>query len=86
MAFENKIIYRRYQIPSMGFYWLIAELGNEKERDLGFGYANLNDDAMAEWGYIDIRELLNNGAELDRSWKPCPYKEAMTRVSEERSE
>lgn len=58
-----------YQIKELGFYWLIAEL--DREKDLAFGYANLNDHQMAEWGYISIRELLENGAELDRNWKPC---------------
>jgi hypothetical protein len=24
---------------------------------------------MAEWGYISIKELLDDGAELDREWK-----------------
>jgi hypothetical protein len=79
---EKKIIYRRYQIKELGFYWLIAEL--DEERNLAFGYANLNDDVFAEWGYIDIQELLENGAELDKEWKPCTYKEAMERIAEER--
>jgi hypothetical protein len=79
---EEKIIYRRYQIKELGFYWLIAEL--DEERNLAFGYANLNDDVFAEWGYIDIQELLENGAELDEEWKPCTYKEAVERIAEER--
>ncbi len=54
-----------------------------KEEDLAFGYANLNDDQMAEWGYISIKELLENGAELDREWKPCTYLETR-RVAEEK--
>jgi hypothetical protein len=44
----------------------------------------LNDDFCAEWGYIHIKELLENGAKLDEEWKPCTYKEAMNRISEER--
>jgi hypothetical protein len=79
---EEKIIYRRYQIKELGFYWLIAEL--DEERNLAFGYANLNNDVFAEWGYIDIQELLENGAELDKEWKPCTFKEAMERIAEER--
>lgn len=71
VPFEKKMIWRKYQIKQLGFYWLIAEL--DPKRNLAFGYANLNDDQMAEWGYIDIKELLDNGAELDREWKPCTF-------------
>jgi len=81
---ESKIIYQRYQIGDLGFYWLIAEL--DKKKNLAFGYANLNDDELAEWGYIDIDELLENGAEFDREWKPCPYKDAIDKISKEREE
>ena len=81
-AFDKKIIYQRYQIKELGFYWLVAEL--DRKRNLAFGYANLNDDIMAEWGYISIEELLENGAELDRHWKPCTYKEAISRVAREK--
>lgn len=82
LPFEKKIIYRRYQIKEIGFYWLIAEL--DRKKNLAFGYANLNNDDFAEWGYISIKELLDNGAELDREWKPCTYNEAIKRIMEER--
>ena len=78
------MIHQRYQIRAMGFYWLIAEL--DREKNLAFGYANLNNDDYAEWGYIDVRELLTNGAELDRDWKPCAYDEARVRIGKERGE
>lgn len=81
VPFEKKMIYRRYQIKELGFYWLIAEM--RKEEDLAFGYANLNDDQMAEWGYISIKELLDNGAELDQQWEPCAYTTAMSKISNE---
>ena len=81
---ERKIIYQRYQIREIGFYWLIAEL--DKRKNLAFGFANLNDDQLAEWGYIDIDELLENGAELDNEWKPCTYKEAIDKILKEREE
>jgi len=80
--FEERVIYRRYWIRELGFYWLIAEL--DRDRNIAFGYANLNDDMFAEWGYISIGELLENGAELDREWKPCTYREAVKRIAEER--
>jgi hypothetical protein len=79
---EEKMIYQKYEIKELGFYWLIAEL--DEERNLAFGYANLNNDVLAEWGYIDIQELLENGAELDKEWKPCTYREAMERIAEEK--
>lgn len=78
---EKKMIYRKYELASRGFYWLIAEL--DPERNLAFGYANLADDQMAEWGYIDVRELLENGAELNRSWEPCTYREARQKIADE---
>lgn len=79
---EKKIIYQRYEIEELGFYWLIAEL--DKKKNLAFGYANLNNDVFAEWGYIDIQELLDNGARLNEEWKPCTYREAMERIAGER--
>lgn len=83
VPFDKKMIYQRYEIKEIGFYWLIAEL-DEKEK-LAFGYANLNDDFCAEWGYISIGELLENGAKLDEEWKVCTYKEALKRIGEEKA-
>ena len=80
---EKKMIYQRYEIKELEFYWLIAEL--DKKKNLAFGYANLNDDVCAEWGYIHIKELLQNGARLDKEWKPCTFKEAMDKIAEERA-
>jgi hypothetical protein len=77
---EEKTIYQVYRIPSLGFYWMIAEY-DPKERT-AFGYANLNDDDMAEWGYISIDELEKNGAILDNGWKPCSCKEARKKIYE----
>jgi len=82
IPFEEKVIYRRYQIKELGFYWLIAEL--DEEKNLAFGYANLNNDIFAEWGYISIDELLENGAELDENWRPCKFKDAMEKIRREK--
>jgi hypothetical protein len=82
--FDEKIIYQRYELKPLGFYWLIAEL--DREKNLAFGYANLNDDSMAEWGYVSIQELLENDAELDRDWKPCSYKEAREIIAKKRKD
>jgi hypothetical protein len=75
---EKKIIYQKWEIPQIGFYWLIAEM--DKKDNLAFGYANLNDDSFAEWGYIDLQDLVDNNAELDRVWKPCTFVEAQKRI------
>lgn len=81
LPLEDHIIHQRYRIESIGFYWLIAEL-DPKER-LAFGYANLNNDDFAEWGYISVDELVENGAELDESWKPCTYEDAIYKIEKE---
>ena len=83
VALEEKTIFQRYEIKSIGFYWLISEL--DSDQNLAFGYANLNDDGMAEWGYISIAELLENGASLDRDWKPCKFQEALRKIRTENS-
>ena len=70
---EEKIIHQRWELPHVGFYWLIAEVDPEKE--LAFGYANLNDDVMAEWGYISLKELKENGAFPLDDWEPRKFKD-----------
>jgi hypothetical protein len=82
IPFEKKIIYQKWEIPQIGFYWLISEL--DKKQNLAFGYANLNDDNFAEWGYISIEELMDNNALLDRDWKPCTFDEAQKKIREYR--
>ena len=84
IPFEEKVIYRRYRIKEIGFYWLIAEL--DKKSNIAFGYANLNNDAFAEWGYISIEELHEVGARLDEDWKPCKYKDVIRKISNEMKE
>ena len=69
---KDTVIYQKWEIPQIGFYWLIAELNPEEE--LAFGYANLNDDPMAEWGLIPISELRENGARPVEDWKPVKFK------------
>jgi hypothetical protein len=80
---EEKIIYQRYHIKEIGFYWLISEC--DSKGSLAFGFANLNDDEMAEWGYIDISELLSNRAVIDKDWKPCTFSQAKKLIAEEGS-
>ena len=77
------MIVQRYHIKEIGFYWLLSEL--DPKENIAFGFANLNDDEMAEWGEIDISELLSNGAVLDNNWKPCTFSQAKKRIAEERN-
>ena len=63
---------------------MIAEL--DKKENLAFGYANLNDDRFAEWGYISIEELIDNNARLDRDWKPCSFEEAQKIIKQYRGD
>jgi predicted AlkP superfamily pyrophosphatase or phosphodiesterase len=61
---ESKHIFAHFFVGSAD--WYIAEFDGD---DLFFGYANLGDDANAEWGYISFSELkilkLRNGIEVD---------------------
>jgi hypothetical protein len=79
---ESKIIHQKWEIPQIGFYWLIAEL--DQKEQVAFGYANLNDDTFAEWGYISIRELEENKAVRCRTWQPCTFAVAQERMQKRR--
>jgi len=50
---KDKLIYLHFFIG--GCDWFICEYDPDEE--IFFGYANLNDDLSAEWGYISFREL-----------------------------
>ena len=84
LSLDEKIIQQRYRIEEIGYYWLIAEL--DTEENIAFGYANLDNDEFAEWGYIDVSELLENGAVLDRAWNPCTFDEARKKIAGEREQ
>ena len=79
---EKKMIYQKWKIPEIGFYWLIAEL--DRIENIAYGYANLNDDLFAEWGYISIDELIENNASFCLNWKPCTFEEAQKRINSTR--
>jgi hypothetical protein len=81
---EKKIIYQKWEIPQIGFYWLIAEL--DKKENLAYGYANLNDDTFAEWGYISLDELKENNVTMCQSWRPCTFEEAQKKMQKYRRE
>ena len=50
IPFDEKLIHQIWIIPSVNFIWCVAEL-DIKTKD-AFGYANLNDDDMAQWGIL----------------------------------
>jgi len=52
-GFNDKIIYQKWGIKQIGFYWLIAEY--DEKQELAFGYANLNNNQNAEWGTFQSR-------------------------------
>ena len=79
---EKKIIYQKWEIPEIGFYWLIAEL--DRRENIAYGYANLNDDQFAEWGYISIDELIENNASFCLDWMPCTFEDAQKRINSTR--
>ena len=49
---EDKIIHLHFFMG--GCHWYIAEYDGD---DIFFGYANLNDPEMAEWGYLSFQEF-----------------------------
>jgi hypothetical protein len=57
-----------------GFNWLLAEL--DEKNETAFGWANLNDDENAEWGYMGLSELDSLGAAKDDNWIPLFFPEA----------
>ncbi len=72
--FAEKIIHQIWMVSSVNFIWCVAEL-DEKTNE-AFGYANLNNDEMAEWGYIDIPDIKRNGAKLILS-PAMPFRDAL---------
>lgn len=52
---DNTKVFLRVHIGSSGYEWLITEY--DKEQELFFGFACLNDPEMAELGYISKIEL-----------------------------
>jgi len=81
IPFEQKMIHQKWSIPQIGFYWLIAEIDDAGEE--AFGYANLNNDTMAEWGYISIAELKDNGAIIHENFTPKKFPDAKAGCSKE---
>lgn len=72
--FNEKTVHQKWSIPNIGFYWLIVEIDDVE--DEAFGYANLNNEDMAEWGYISLAELKESGAILDENFTPKRFHDA----------
>lgn len=68
---DDKIVYLHYFIN--GCNWYITERDNWGVQYQMFGYANLGDDEMAEWGYVGVPELEESRVELNLFWKPCRF-------------
>lgn len=55
-----------------GFDWFITERDQEREQLQAFGLACMGE---MEMGYINIVELIQNGAEFDLNFEPCSLRE-----------
>jgi len=74
MPLEEIVIHMRFYIGNC--YWLIA--GYKPSHRMLFGFANLGDDQMAEWGAIplkDLEEINIEGVEVNRDlfWEPTRF-------------
>ena len=65
---QEKLVHEHWVFPPCNFHWLIAELDAEKK--LAFGWAFLNDEQCAEWGYISISEIEGVGAFKEAGFSP----------------
>lgn len=68
-----------YFVGSCDWYILEKDKGTRDDKKNGtppqsqaYGWVNLGDRTSAEYGYISLPEILENGAELDFHWDPKP--------------
>lgn len=78
ISFDQKTVHEIYVLEKIQFYWLVVEY--DPAEKLAFGYANLNDDLNAEWGYISIAELEENGVCRMERFTPKSFPEAQNEV------
>lgn len=72
---DEATVWLHYFNSSMDWYITEKDGDPDGEGQLqAFGYANLGDPYCAELGYISIKELTENGVELDLYWSPKPLK------------
>ena len=77
---DDKKIHQVWKESSVNFIWFIAEL--DKDGNGAYGYANLNADFDADWGYISIDEIKGIGAKLVDT-KVQSFKEALQKFKPE---
>ena len=63
---EEKIVYAHYFIPLLNWDWWACEYDPETKEF--FGYANLNNSQMAEWGYFSLTEF----EAISQAYPQCP--------------
>jgi len=78
---QEKFVHEHWIFPPCNFHWLIAEFNPEE--NLAFGWAFLNDEQNAEWGYISMAELESVGAFKEQGFKPKKAGEAIKEILEE---
>ena len=62
----------------------ITELDSNPEQNYAFGKICMTGDGSdAEWGYISIPELTENGVELDLYWTPKPMFEVLSEAPDQ---
>lgn len=77
---QEKLVHEHWVFPPCNFHWLIAEVNAEEK--LAFGWAFLNDEQNAEWGYISLAELESVGAFKDTGFKPQKAGQAIKEILE----
>ena len=81
---EEQFAYVKFFNPLGNHQWFLTAY--EPEQNLAFGYVNLNDPQMAEFGYISIQEIeeiklpFGMGIERDRGFSKTPLNEVIDKV------
>lgn len=71
---DDKIVYLHYFNSGSDYYIVEKDSVPDEPQQQAYGYAILNGDLInAEWGYISIEELIENGVELDLHFAPTPF-------------
>lgn len=82
---DDKIVYLHYFMG--GSDWYVVEKDKLMPQNQAFGYAILGGDTInAEWGYISILELIQNGVELDFYFTPVKFLEVKKKWNKEKPE
>lgn len=82
----DKVIHLHYFSGGSDWYIIEKDKGSPDDTIQGiqqqaFGYAILNGDTInAEWGYINIFELIENNVELDFHWTPIKFCELIKKT------